>query len=736
LKKYAAIIVNRAISAVDKVFHYAIPCALQQVVQVGSVVRVSFSHQELDGIVVDITDQLPDVEPDKIKDIIGLVSDKPLFSQELLNLACWLSDYYVSPRVKVLQAMLPAGLSLTGKLPQNKQIRRLYLAKETAQTVRGQKQQAVLVFVGEHQGAFTKDVLSATGAKRDVLRGLLAKGLIREEQEAIWEQESGQRLAKPPILTEEQKTALIAIKTEADGKNRPVLLFGITSSGKTEVYLRRAEQVIASGRQVLLLVPEIVLTPQVINFFQQRLKKPVAVLHSGLSKGERRQTWLGIASGHYDMVIGARSAIFAPLPALGLIIMDEEHENTYKQENTPRFHAREVAKERTRLTQAQLILGSATPDVESYYLAETGEYLLVTLKNRVSGISLPKLEIVDMREELRFGNKSIFSSLLQAEIADCLARGEQSVLFLNRRGFHTFVSCRECGYVVQCLHCAIAMTYHAGEAELKCHYCGMVMEMPKTCPQCGSRAIRNFGSGTERVAAEAAKLWPDAKIARLDRDSVSKKGSYERIYDDMQNGRIDILVGTQMVAKGLDFPKVTLVGVIAADTSLNLPELRSFERTFQLLTQVSGRSGRRGPGKVVIQTYQPQSRVLLAVEKQSYEDFYAGEIVFRKNASYPPFGKLVRLVLSGRQIDSLALFAKNLAGCLGQHLPCGSELWGPSAAPWAKIKDRYRYQIILNGPDLNLLRNAAKEGIFEWQQEFSPPRDILSQVDVEPLSMM
>lgn len=732
-EQYAAVIINRKAAAIDRVFHYKVPAALRDTLDVGWVVRVPFQHEILEGIVVEWSEHA-DVPEEKLKEICGLVGDKPLFNRELLALGEWMSEYYLCPKVAALQGMLPAGLNLTGKLPQKVIEKRIYLVPDAAEPRNAKKQQMVWAYLQQHNGALRQELLSIVDSS--ILRAMQKKGLVQVVEKEVWDTIDIEAEDLVRELTWEQKQSLNALAQEKIGDNRPVLLWGITGSGKTEVYLQRAKEVLATGKQVLFLVPEIALTPQMIDMLQGRLGRPLAVLHSGLLPSERRKTWLAIAEGQYDIVIGARSAIFAPLKHLGLVLLDEEHEQSYKQENVPRFHAREVAIQRCRYSGAQLILGSATPSLESFYKAKQGEYLLVTMAHRVGNRPLPDVKVVDMRQELRQGNRSIFSFALQEAMVAHLEQGKQIVLFLNRRGFATFVSCRSCGYVVECPHCALPMAYHQKEDRLKCHYCGHTEKSPRYCPICGSAAIRHFGVGTQKVAEAAAKLLPQARIARMDRDSISDRESYTKIYRQMKNGDIDILVGTQMVAKGLDFPGVTLVGVVAADTALNLPEMTAGERTFQLLTQVAGRSGRATAGQVIIQTYQPDQDAIRMAAQQDYLAFYEKEIQRREAFFYPPFCSIIRLVVSGLKESSVSDAAQDIVGYFGKYKKEQDWLVGPAPAPYSKIKDRYRYQLMLRGKDLAELRRLVEQGLAEAKQQCRWAKDVQILVDVEPGSMM
>lgn len=743
--QFAEVIVNKAVQAVDRIFHYQIPDRLAAQIEVGSIVIVPFGRQKLEGIVVGFVAE-PEVA--QVKEIDELVFPFPLLSKALIDLAGWMADYYLCPKVSALQSMLPGGLKFlpTGLKGKNTEFAFLVqpsggLGQEGKPPGRiGPKQQQILAYLGEHPGSPVTQMLAATGASRSSLKSLLEKGLVEVTREEVYRDPYGQRKlpkADQHQLTEEQINVLKSIETEYALNNRPILLHGVTGSGKTEIYLRLIERMLTDGKESIILVPEISLTPQLVSVFKSRLGEKVAVLHSGLSWGERRDAWVNIARGVVKVVVGARSAVFAPCFHLGLIVMDEEHEQSYKQDNVPRFHAREVALERCRLQKASFLMGSATPSVETYYWALEGRYRLITLKYRIYQRPMPTVKIVDMRQELKEGNRSIFSRLLQEKLRERFSRGEQSLLFLNRRGYHTFVSCRTCGMVLKCAHCNISLTSHGGNRRLSCHYCGYSIPVPKTCPQCGSLAIRHFGTGTERVAEEVKKLLPEARVARADGDTTARKGAYDEIYFGVKSGAVDVLVGTQMIAKGLDFPLVTLVGVISADMALHLPEMRAGERAFQLITQVSGRAGRGAlPGEVVLQTYNPEDPTLLAAARQDYSTYYQGEIERRRISGYPPFGSVIRILFSGEDYGHLQRDALIIARFVQAELNEESEILGPAPAPLEKIKDRFRIQMMIKTRNLAETRLDLVRGLDLARGEGYPHKNILVAVDVEPLNMM
>lgn len=734
MARYGAVIINRKASEIDRIFHYVIPDSLESRAYLGSVVSVPFGrgNQCLEGVIVGLSQEKPEGIPEgRLKCIVEVVSSRPLFTKEMLALSQWISKYYACPWAAVLQAMLPAGLALSGNIIKNKPVRKyspLPLAEDAKLTP---KQWRAYEFL--NGSPKTLKELQEAGFSRDICQRMLDKGFLELLEIAV-SSPGGQWIVEDTELNPEQQRAYELIKQEMQGEGRPFLLWGITGSGKTEVYARLLEDMIREGRQAILLIPEIALTTQTLSFLQKRLNQPLAVLHSGLTPTERRKVWESIALGEYPVVVGARSAVFAPLPCLGMIIIDEEHETSYKQDNAPRFHSRDVALERCRLSGAQLVLGSATPGVESVYRARRKEYAYAVLRNRFYGAALPQTHIVDMREELRRGNRSLFSQVFQEGIKDRLAKSQQTLVLINRRGYFTFFSCRECGHVIICPHCSIPMAYHGAEDSLKCHYCGNKQQVYRACPACGSPAIRSFGTGTQRVEAELGKLFPGAVIARLDYDSARKKGYYGEVYQRMLNNQIDILVGTQMIAKGLDFPNVTLAGVLSADMTLNLPDLRASERTFQLINQLLGRSGRRDKqGSAVIQTYNPDSIPIKAAASQDYKAFYNAELAFRKEHQYPPYISMIRVIINGKYQVTAMEAANSLAAELRESLP--SELvFGATPAPWEKIKDRFRWVILLKNQDLDCLRQILESSIHKLKGNWH--KDVYVQIDVDPYSFM
>lgn len=585
-----------------------------------------------------------------------------------------------------------------------------------------------------------------------VVHALIDAGLLVRSShgEATESPEAAASLEAPLSPNHEQALAIRDITAAIEkGTYDGFLLHGVTGSGKTEVYLQCIQTVMAKNRQAILIVPEIALTPQLLHRVRSRFGPAVALLHSNLPEGRRRTEWYRIARGEARVVLGARSALFAPVSRPGLVILDEEHETSFKQEESPRYHAREVAEQIARSRNAVLVLGSATPAIETFYRSEQGGLKRIGLAARVGARPLPETTVVDMRDELKNGNRSVFSRTLQGAIEATLARHEQVILFLNRRGYSTFVLCRECGHVMKCPHCDVSLTYHSSGVRMRCHYCGHEQTPPEICPKCGSRAIRYFGAGTQRIEEEIRGLYPAARVARMDVDTTSRKGSHDRIYQALADERIDILIGTQMVAKGLDLPGVTLVGIISADTSLNLPDFRAGERTFQLITQVSGRAGRGDrPGLVVMQTYNPGHYSVRTGASQDYGGFYENELAERQIVWYPPFCNLVKISAAGpnaRLVSSLleewAGEFRHLAGPEGavpvvNAAPVGQfryELLGPAPAPVGRVQNRHRFQIVVKGaPEDRLLQL-----IEQVQQRVKPAgRGITMAVDVNPYSIV
>ena len=734
---FADIIINRKSPAVDRVFTYSIPEYLQQDILPGMLVRIPFNREKLEGIVVRVHDCRPDMFD--TRDIIGIVSEKPLFDARMLELSQWLAEYYHCSRAAAMQAMLPSGMALAGKKTRAACYDVYYLSKDHELYLTSKNRRQLAEFIlRQPDGEASFHTLQEAGYSRSYLYGCCKAGLLIKESRRVLAA-ADIYSSSPAAFNQQQQAAYDIICNERESGNRPVLLHGITGSGKTEIYLKLIQDAAARGCQSILLVPEIALSSQMVDMMTRRLGLTMALLHSGLLPGERRRVWQDIAEGRVQVVVGARSAVFAPAPNLGLIIIDEEHESSYKQDNVPRFHALTVAEKRRELWGAQLILGSATPSVESYYKARQGQYALAEINTQYYPAPRPAVTIVDMREELRSGHRLIFSRQLIAAIDETLAGGGQSILFLNRRGYYTFVSCRDCGQSVSCPHCAVSMCFHDDKwgGKLKCHYCGYTVIPPKLCPNCGSRHIRHFGIGTQRVADEAARLFPNARIGRLDSDVLDERDGHQRVYEAMLHREIDILVGTQMVAKGLDFPHLELAAVIAADSLLNLPDWRASERTFQMISQLCGRAGRREKqGRAIIQTYTPDAAPILQAASYDYQGFYRSELMQRRLHGYPPYCHLLRLLLSGCDQAALVEICAAYSHYLSHELAGSAEICGPAEAPYAKIKDRFRRQIIIKAADIRRAADAAEKAWVRTRQEERLPADIRLALDIDPMNML
>jgi primosomal protein N' (replication factor Y) (superfamily II helicase) len=516
----------------------------------------------------------------------------------------------------------------------------------------------------------------------------------------------------PPVLSAGQQNAATRLgRAIKAGKHRQALLFGVTASGKTEVYLDAIARTLEAGRSAVVLVPEIALTTQVVSAFTGRFGDEVAVLHSRLSEGERHDEWRRLQDGHARIAVGARSAVFAPAIDVGLIVVDEEHEGSYKQESAPRYLARDVAAERGRIESAIVLLGSATPSVETFYETEQGRIARLDMPDRIDNRPLPSVSVVDMREEFK-EHKALFSQRLVEELGQCLGRKQQAILFLNRRGYSQFILCRDCGYVARCPNCAVSLAYHASWGALKCHHCGHNRRAPVTCPDCKGERIKGFGIGTERVEEEVLKLFPESRVARMDRDTTARKGTHQAILDRFRHGQADVLIGTQMVAKGLDFPNVTVVGVVSADTSINMPDFRAAERTFQLLTQVAGRAGRGvHPGEVIVQTFTPEHYAVQAAPSQDYPAFYDQEIKFREELRYPPFRRFANIVSSDENSSDAKGRAEAFASAARRAIPSSVEVLGPAPAGLSRLKSLYRWHVEVRAPSDEPLSSYVRHAL-------------------------
>lgn len=724
---YAGVIVDIRAEAVDRIFTYRIPSHLQ--IEVGHRVLVPFGPRRLEGYVIRLS-EAPDIPADRVRDILRVLDPEPVILSSLMELALWMRRTYHGLLSEALQFMLPPGARYGRERVGIKTRQVAHLREPNPDLSPRATAQQRIVDTLRHFGSMdTAKLVKQAQASYQALQVLAAKGVVEITQERVERRAEWDEVSFPaPVLTPGQRQAVEDILDEMNGARRPVLLHGVTGSGKTEVYLQVIRHVLDAGKQALVLVPEISLTPQTVSRFGSRFGHRIAVLHSGLSEGERYDEWWRIFRGEADVVIGARSAIFAPLKNLGLIVIDEEHEGTYKQsEGSIRYHTRQVAEKRAELAEALVLLGSATPAVESYHRAVLGEYRLVTLPERVEQRPLPKVELVDMRVEFEQGNRSILSRQLYQALWEVLDQKQQAIILLNRRGFSAFVLCRECGHVLQCENCSVSMTYHRADGKMHCHYCTARRDFPEKCPNCASRYLRQFGVGTEQVQQYLKQVFPQAAIGRMDADTTRTKNAHRNILRRFAAGQTDILIGTQMIAKGLDFPNVTLVGVLSADLSLNLPDIRASERTFQLLTQVAGRAGRGDlPGRVIIQCYEPAHFAIQAAKEHDYKRFFRQEISFRRQMNYPPFAELVRILCTGPRAE-VEEHIRQIGSFLQKQGVGQAEMYGPAPAPIGKIKGRYRWQIVLRG-------GVQHQHILS--QLPPPPGNVHVAIDVDPLFLL
>ena len=723
----AQIIINSNVKNLNKIFDYNVPTDLEGTICVGDRVLVPFGNKKTfeEGFVIGLKEKTEY----KVKDIVKIQNEIKL-TKENIELAKLMAKRYFCNISDCIKLMLPPGTiskNIENRIKDKKQ-RFVYLKKDIeeieqdieSKIIKSEKQKRVLNFLIQNDGIQTTDLEVITDTTSAILKTLQNKEYIeiieQEVERNPFINKNIERTNKLK-LTPEQKEAFEKIEKEIKEENyKEFLLYGVTGSGKTEIYLQAIEEVLKKGKTAIVLVPEISLTPQMVDRFISRFgQENIAVLHSKLSVGERYDQWKKIKKGECKIVIGARSAIFAPINNLGLIIIDEEHDSSYKSETNPRYNAKELAGYIAKQNSIPLILGSATPDVCTYYKAKNNNIELLELTQRANNSKLPIVETVDLRMELANGNKSILSEKLYNEIEKNLLNKKQTILFLNRRGYSTFVMCRDCGYTVKCKNCNITMTYHLNTNKLKCHYCGHEEKSVLECPECHSKNIKYFGTGTQKLEEEINKIFPNASTIRMDIDTVSKKNSHEEILNKFKNENIDILIGTQMVVKGHHFPNVTLVGVIAADSSLYIEDYKASERTFQILTQVAGRAGREKlPGRVIIQTYNPENFAIECSKKQDYDKFYETEIELRKQLKYPPFCDIISIGLT--DIDNNKI--KNVSERLYKNIKnliekenTNTFIYKPLPCPIDKIKNRYRWRIIIKGKLTNKLINVINKAI-------------------------
>ena len=738
---YIRVIIDRAI---HRELDYLVPETLAERVGIGSRVRVPFREKSALATVVAVLDHS---EAKGLRPVEAIVGDAPTLSEELLELARWISAYYCCPIEAVMRSLLPQVIR-RAEVGWKKQLfvqpARKIDNEEVEKLRRRAPRQAELLETISHLEAPVRaaDLLRQTSLDNQTLRALVKRGLAELREEAVVRDPHADEqfiATSNLVLNPEQLFALEEVTQALDlpGSARPILLHGVTGSGKTEIYLQAIRAALERGHSAIVLVPEISLTPQTVERFKGRFAEAqdtVAVLHSHLSQGERHDEWHKIHSGRARIAIGPRSAVFAPLKNLGLIVVDEEHENTYKQEEAPRYHARDVAVVRAKIEKCAVILGSATPSLESYHNATTGKYRLATLTQRIDEKQMPLIRIVDLRRERRKEKAAaILSEKLRAAIADRLEKNEQTILFLNRRGFSTSLLCSNCGEARDCPNCSVALTFHRHVTRLSCHLCGHTAAVPKKCPACGKDALIYAGFGTEKVESTVSHIFPKATVRRMDADSMTRKEAYRETLRSFRTGQVDILVGTQMIAKGLHFPNVTLVGIINADLSLHLPDFRAGERTFQLLTQVAGRAGRREtPGEVFVQTYTPFSPSIQFARHHDFTGYFQQELEFRERCDFPPFKHAILITVRSAHEGRAKLSAETLKRRLKEALPEEFLLGDATPAPLEKLQGQFRFHILIRGEAIMRLSRLVRETL----DKLPFPEDVTVTVDVDPYQLL
>jgi primosomal protein N' (replication factor Y) len=727
--------------AAGKLLDYRVPETMAANVAVGSRVKIPVRTRILPGTVIELLDAC---EFAGVKEVVGLLDERPMIRPAMLDLARWMSDYYCCPLETAVCSVLPVAVR-DGRVTAKKQ-NTVTLAREISEAdleklaVRAPRQaDALKVLIDAGKSMLVSRAANLAGVTEGVFRTLEKNGLVRIESTVIARDPHSEKYVAGAELTlnAEQEEALKAVVEEMDNPTRPILLFGVTGSGKTEIYLRAIRHALDAGKTALVLVPEIALTPQTVERFKSRfadIQDRIAVLHSHLSDGERHDEWHKIHTGHARVVIGARSSIFAPVENPGVIIVDEEHEPSYKQDEAPRYNARDMAVLRANREKAAVILGSATPSLESWHNTQSGKYRLVRLNQRVDDKSMPVVRVVDLRRPSRNDpGGGILSKPLREAIEGRIQKGEQTILFLNRRGFSTSMICEACGHVCQCHDCSVSLTYHRAAERLVCHICGHNQRAPKSCPKCSDPKIRHAGTGTQKVEEALQRIFPKARIARMDADSMTRKEAYRETLGAFKEGRIDILVGTQMIAKGLHFPNVTLVGIVNADLGLHIPDFRAGERTFQLLTQVAGRAGRgEMEGEVFVQTFTPFSPSIQFARHHDFEGFMDQEMEFRRSFGYPPFGRMAMITLRGTMLERVEFSAITLSRKLKAAAEEGIIVGEGVPAPLEKAKTYYRFQVSLRGASSMKLARLARSVL----DALPMPEDVFVAVDVDPLHLM
>ena len=724
----ATVAVEKTFFSADSDFDYIIPVSLINNVKIGCMVKVPFGNGNKlrCAIVVNIYSAINSA----LKEIDSIIGDKPIVSEEFVALSLWLKERCFCTTYECLRLMLPRGFGKVGDA--SAKTVTLLIENENDLPKLTPKQRSVVDLLFDVNTASVSEICELCSVGTSVLKNLEKYGVISIFDKEIYRNPYKNikvKEQKKIELTFEQSKAYDTYSNMLLNTGGSGLLYGVTGSGKTEVYLNLTAKALAEGRQVLVLVPEIALTAQIVKRFQSWFKGCIAVVHSKLSASERADVFYKIRNNEAQILIGVRSAVFAPFTNLGLVIIDEEHDQSYKQEERPCYHAREVALHRAEYFNIPVVLGSATPSIESYYDAIMKQFKHLRLTGRPNGQPLPKVQIVDMRKELQERNFSVLSRTLQQELVRTAAAGEQAIVLLNRRGYSTFVMCRDCGETIMCPHCAVALVYHEEGKAMRCHYCGNTMPVPEECPKCHSRRIKFFGTGTQKAEAQIAAL-PEVKVLRMDQDSTLRKFAHEEILNAFSSGRYNVLIGTQMVAKGHDIPNVTLVGVLSADSMLNMPDFRAYERAFSLLTQAAGRAGRGDkPGHVILQVYDADNRTVHLAAAQDYDTFAKEELLRRKELNYPPYAAFLKITVWDKNEERANGTAKEIADFLEQQAKnTDAEVFGPFAGIIGKVRDLYRVNVLVKSTQINIFKTAL------WQ---SPYRDMKNvYFDVDPFNVL
>lgn len=726
---YAEVLIEYKVKSLDRTFTYEVPREMRNIIKKGMKVTVPFGNGDktINGFVTNIKE---DCNLGNLKSIISIEDEELVLTEELLKLGEYIKDTYLCTLISAYQTMLPSSLKIkTNNTNYQKYdtyikptVPKSFIKDYIANEVKNDTQREILEALLQEELVLKKNYSPSS------VKTLIKKGIIKEELISKYRiDRSDQENNLEYKLNEDQEGAFSEI-TGNINTCRTYLLHGVTGSGKTEVYLHLIKHVLSLGKCAIMLVPEITLSAQVVNNFYDRFGSDVAILHSALSQGEKYDEYLKILRGDAHIIVGTRSAIFAPIKNLGIIIIDEEHSESFKQDNTPRYNAIDIAKWRSEYNNIPLVLGSATPTYESYARALKGVYTLLTLPNRIGNAKLPNIKVIDMANEMKKRN-TIISDYLSEKISNRLEKKEQIILLLNRRGYGTLVNCDMCGHTFKCPNCDITLTYHKSSNALRCHYCGYYINKPEKCPECHEGHIRDFGTGTEKLEAEISKLYPSARVIRMDADTTSKKGSHEKIIKAFKEEKYDILLGTQMISKGLDFPKVTLVGVINADSSLNIPDFRSGERTYALLSQVSGRAGRSDlEGEVVIQTFNPDNFTIMMIEKGSFIKNYQYEMAIRKKLKYPPYYYLTGIKICSKVYEDASIEANKIYNYLKANISSEDYILGPTTAGIFKMNNIYRFQIVIKYRFDDKLNDTLKE----IDKMYIDHKSVYIEIDINP----